>query len=1321
MFCLAVTCNVSAQTTPQEMLNKAIYEEEVNGNLEEAIKLFLEIVEKNSTNRTVTAEAFYHLGLSNEKLGNKKAKEYYEKVVNNFADQPEFVRIAKERLSKLLVVEKVSKTPLVPKFTKINIPTEFSSSIKLSPNGKDLVLVSDEKLWKMPVSGNLGPEFSGIPVQINTEGIEVFYTGLSWSGDGKWIAFNENIKGDLKDKGIYIVSSAGGKPNKIVETNRGIRIINYGISLSPNGEKLAFSSIVDKKQYVHSISVDGSNHRQLTDMEAREPVYSPNGKMIAYVEDKSRGKGSGDLGLWVVSTHNGTPHLVANAEKAYSPVWSPDSKKIAFLEYNNGKQIKIVHDFSDSASPGKVTSIDLPEGMVEVLHFAGWTPDNKIGALLRTKVEFGLYTLPAKGGQPAIVLSEGNTVQPRWSPDSKKIYYINDNDVLSYTSKTLGVVSAAGGKGKLLSVRKDVLLNFPYQYQAGNRISPDGKLIISAASASKELGYNKPPSTQIWKIPIDGGTPTQITNPNPSYGDFAPSWSPDGKQVAFLRLPLKIFSGKEEVSCAIYMLNIDDRIPKLLLEEKYILSPVWSPDGKMIAYLSLQDDDVSSINVVNVINGESEMIMEIPKNSDVHTDLAWSPDSKSIAFLDNKSKVVKVVSLSEGSIEDVETNLEDVRIYHLDWSPDGKRFVFGGVKDGNKEFWFMEDFLPLEKLAQKKTLAVETPKVMTSKKIWEEDEIDNLGEISPDGKYISYTDWPAGDLAIYEIATGKKRRLTNYNFGETWGTGAKTTYVLSSIWSADSRQIIYSTGRKEIRTIGLENSTPRTIRKKETKNEWVVQVSDISGDGETILGTIETMDTTTQIILFSVRDGEKQIIKELSGIRIVGKLKFTSDGAGVVYDYPPDLDSPVHDIYCLSLDGKTETPIIKHPAHDFVLDLSPDGNQLLFASSRSGKMGFYYVGLKNGKTQGNPKFIKTSEYPNLTGLGFSDNGVFYSFYQPFVTDVYETEINSETGAIISHPNEIIGSFMGENSAPDYSSDGKYLAFISRRSPFFTRENGIPTGNVLCIKSLKNGNIREIRPNIENFGIPKWSPDNRSILMMKRNTERTTEIYKIDLQSDKLSLIFSDKNKKIFDFEWCADGMSIFMVLQYQENDTTKHKLVRYNLETKEEKILFVNHGRKGYFPDLATISCSPDGNWIAFLGLDQKKTIKIIPTSGGEVREIYSLDKKKTIEGKIWSSKSYANEFIHHCWSADGKYIYLQKFREPRGDGIWNLWQIPVNGGNPVNLGLEITYIWQISAHPDGRKLVYSNKGSSYKLPQIWMMENFLPKEETENKLKQSE
>lgn len=121
------------------------------------------------------------------------------------------------------------------------------------------------------------------------------------------------------------------------------------------------------------------------------------------------------------------------------------------------------------------------------------------------------------------------------------------------------------------------------------------------------------------------------------------------------------------------------------------------------------------------------------------------------------------------------------------------------------------------------------------------------------------------------------------------------------------------------------------------------------------------------------------------------------------------------------------------------------------------------------------------------------------------------------------------------------------------------------------------------------------------------------------------------------------------------------------------------------------------------MGRDKNRSLKVIPAEGGEIREIH-----------CW--KQGDNRFITHCWSSDGKYIFLQKLREPKKDLIWNLWQIPVNGDNPVNLGLEMTDIWQISAHPDGKHLVYSNQGSSYKLSQVWLMENFLPKEETNNK-----
>ena len=85
IYLLMISLTISGQEKQAEkLLREAIYQEEVKGNLEEAIKLYLEIVDKKSTNRTVTVEAIYRLGLTHEKLGNKKAKEYYEKVISSF-------------------------------------------------------------------------------------------------------------------------------------------------------------------------------------------------------------------------------------------------------------------------------------------------------------------------------------------------------------------------------------------------------------------------------------------------------------------------------------------------------------------------------------------------------------------------------------------------------------------------------------------------------------------------------------------------------------------------------------------------------------------------------------------------------------------------------------------------------------------------------------------------------------------------------------------------------------------------------------------------------------------------------------------------------------------------------------------------------------------------------------------------------------------------------------------------------------------------------------------------------------------------------------
>ena len=156
---------------------------------------------------------------------------------------------------------------------------------------------------------------------------------------------------------------------------------------------------------------------------------------------------------------------------------------------------------------------------------------------------------------------------------------------------------------------------------------------------------------------------------------------------------------------SLYTVSSSGGNPKLLIAEsgKWLVSPVWSPDGKMIAYLTAEKNNpetTKALNVINVSTGKSRVVGKVPA---VHfrIDLAWSPDNRRIAFNDKKGEVIKVMSLDDGSIEDIKTNLGDVQIYQLDWSPDGERFVFGGVKDDSKEFWFLEDFLPLKETAKK--------------------------------------------------------------------------------------------------------------------------------------------------------------------------------------------------------------------------------------------------------------------------------------------------------------------------------------------------------------------------------------------------------------------------------------------------------------------------------------------------------------------------------------------------------------------------------------------------------------------------------------------
>lgn len=106
------------------------------------------------------------------------------------------------------------------------------------------------------------------------------------------------------------------------------------------------------------------------------------------------------------------------------------------------------------------------------------------------------------------------------------------------------------------------------------------------------------------------------------------------------------------------------------------------------------------------------------------------------------------------------------------------------------------------------------------------------GIASFDGCYVPFTESTAGDLAVLELATGKRRRLTNNVSWEKSGD-----YATYSIVSVDSTQVAYSwthkDGPDDVRIIGIEGGAPRVLFSD--PQAAGLQVTDWSRDGKYLL------------------------------------------------------------------------------------------------------------------------------------------------------------------------------------------------------------------------------------------------------------------------------------------------------------------------------------------------------------------------------------------------------------------------------------------------------------------------------------------------------
>jgi Tol biopolymer transport system component len=193
----------------------------------------------------------------------------------------------------------------------------------------------------------------------------------------------------------------------------------------------------------------------------------------------------------------------------------------------------------------------------------------------------------------------------------------------------------------------------------------------SGAAAANEIAYDCKPLDICLIDPSNPTAVTNLTDNGETSIDEKPIWSPDGKKVAFISnfgvggstrnlFVMEPEAPEQGFNIAVQVTHFTSGVP---IEE-----PVWSPDGTRLAFVYGSQESVDKIEVANS-NGTTATPLVVTEHG-VHP--SWSPDSGKIAF----SYLEQVyTTVADGS--SFPTPVAGATGNEPVWSPDGSRIAFG--------------------------------------------------------------------------------------------------------------------------------------------------------------------------------------------------------------------------------------------------------------------------------------------------------------------------------------------------------------------------------------------------------------------------------------------------------------------------------------------------------------------------------------------------------------------------------------------------------------------------------------------------------------------
>jgi Tol biopolymer transport system component len=467
-------------------------------------------------------------------------------------------------------------------------------------------------------------------------------SGVLFSPDDSLLYYRR--KGATDDGELYRVPVKGGTPQRVIGG------VSGAAAISPDGRRVAFVRLKPSTWEESLVVADAQGGGEFTLLTVQRPRYvdqhsvawSPDGRSIACFAGEAGTYSAAAFRLIEIRLDDRSQHAIGRQFWAWprSVAWSAkgdvlivtaasqdaDVHQLWMVQHGNGGALRLTNDLSNY---DRVTI----------------TGDGSSLATVQSEPSASLWVLSR--GEPARISRaplRSRRIAVAWTPDGRILYSDPAGDyrnlwLIDSDGANLRQVTSSPGSKDQIAVSRDG--RYIVYKQAGNiwrvdadgsharqlthgaldvhpDVTADGRAVVYASFANWSPAVGGEPT--LWKIPIDGGEPVEISKQPASY----PRVSPDGTRLGFIHFP-----GKD---------------------------PRFSPTHVGM----LRFDGMGGFTVLDASPGDE-------------TDFSWSPDGKALDYIANAGGVGNIWRQPmEGGPAERVTNFGSDELYAFSWSRDGK-------------------------------------------------------------------------------------------------------------------------------------------------------------------------------------------------------------------------------------------------------------------------------------------------------------------------------------------------------------------------------------------------------------------------------------------------------------------------------------------------------------------------------------------------------------------------------------------------------------------------------------------------------------------------